>query len=117
VGINLLEKVQLPNLSSLYGAMLAGVDVVIMGAGIPMHIPGVLDKFVTHQTASYRLDVVGATEPISYVFDPQKTFPGIAEIAGDLKRPMFFPIVSSFVLAQALQKRADGEIHGFVIEM
>lgn len=117
VGINLLEKVQLPNLSSLYGAMLAGVDVVIMGAGIPMNIPGVLDKFVTHQAASYRLDVTGATEPVSYTFDPQATFPGIADIAGNLKRPMFFPIVSSFVLAQALQKRADGEIHGFVIEM
>src|ERR1017187_6923518 len=35
VGINLLEKVQLPNLASLYGAMLAGVDYVLMGAGIP----------------------------------------------------------------------------------
>jgi nitronate monooxygenase len=36
VGINLLEKVQMPNLASLYGAMLAGVDYVLMGAGIPV---------------------------------------------------------------------------------
>ncbi|HEX9105945.1 MAG TPA: hypothetical protein VF832_01925, partial [Longimicrobiales bacterium] len=35
VGINLLTKVQLPNLATLYGAMLAGVDYVLMGAGIP----------------------------------------------------------------------------------
>jgi NAD(P)H-dependent flavin oxidoreductase YrpB (nitropropane dioxygenase family) len=39
VGINLLTKVQMPNLPSLYGAMLAGVDYVIMGAGIPREIP------------------------------------------------------------------------------
>jgi nitronate monooxygenase len=34
VGINLLEKIQLPTLATLYGAMLAGVDVVLMGAGL-----------------------------------------------------------------------------------
>ena len=45
VGINYLHKVQLPMLPSLYGAMLAGVDFVLMGAGIPMSIPGVLDQF------------------------------------------------------------------------
>lgn len=33
VGINLLTKVQLPTVPSLYGAILAGVDYVIMGAG------------------------------------------------------------------------------------
>ena len=45
VGINLLTKVQMPNLGSLYGAMLGGVDYVLMGAGIPREIPGVLDRF------------------------------------------------------------------------
>ncbi|MBW3573230.1 MAG: nitronate monooxygenase, partial [Gemmatimonadetes bacterium] len=44
VGINLLTKVQMPNLATLYGAMLAGVDYVLMGAGIPKEIPGVLDR-------------------------------------------------------------------------
>ncbi len=43
VGINFLEKVQMPHLASIYGAMLAGVGYVLMGAGIPLHIPGVLD--------------------------------------------------------------------------
>lgn len=33
VGINRLTKVQLPTLASLYGAILADVDYVIMGAG------------------------------------------------------------------------------------
>lgn len=44
VGINLLEKIQLPTLPSLFGAMLAGVDYVLMGAGIPRQIPGALDS-------------------------------------------------------------------------
>ena len=50
VGVNFLEKVQLPHLASIYGAMLAGVGYVLMGAGIPLHIPGVLDML--HQAAS-----------------------------------------------------------------
>lgn len=118
VGINLLEKVQLPNLASLYGAMLAGVDFVIMGAGVPMQIPGALDNFATHQAADYRVDVHGATQDDDYriVFDPEAVFPGIAEKAGNLKRPNFLPIISSFVLAQALIKRANGRVDGFVIE-
>src|SRR5690606_25475198 len=48
---------------------------------------------------------------------PQAVFPGIAEKVGPLKRPTFLPIVSSVVLAQALRKRANGEVNGFVIEM
>ncbi|HYD52877.1 MAG TPA: nitronate monooxygenase, partial [Gemmatimonadaceae bacterium] len=59
VGINLLTKVQLPNLALLYGAMLAGAHYVLMGAGIPRDIPAVLDAFVDHQPAAIRLDVEG----------------------------------------------------------
>lgn len=118
VGINLLEKVQLPNLASLYGAMLAGVDVVIMGAGIPIQIPGILDDLAEHKPVSYRVDVIGADgeDDIRIHFDPEAIFPGIAEKLGTLKRPLFFPIISSVVLAQALLKRATGRIDGFVIE-
>lgn len=117
VGINLLEKVQLPNTASLYGAMLADVDFVIMGAGIPFQIPGILDDLSTHQATSYRLDIVGETTEDRLHFDPEKVFPGIDERVGTLKRPMFLPIVSSVVLAMALLKRSTGKIDGFVVEM
>ena len=43
VGVNLLEKVQMPTVHALYGVMLAGADYVIVGAGIPKEIPGILD--------------------------------------------------------------------------
>ena len=52
VGINCLEKIQLPLLASLYGAMLAGVGYVLVGAGIPLKVPGVLDAFAAGQAAS-----------------------------------------------------------------
>ncbi|HMV26749.1 MAG TPA: nitronate monooxygenase [bacterium] len=118
VGINLLEKVQMPNLASLYGAMLAGVDYVLMGAGIPTQIAGILDKLRNHEPVSYRLDVQNAApnDDIRFHFDPRKIFPNMAKLTGALKRPKFIPIVSSTVLAQALIKRSEGKIDGFIVE-
>jgi len=51
VGVNLLTKVQLQTLPGLYGAVLAGVHVVLMGAGIPRDVPQVLDRFAAGQAA------------------------------------------------------------------
>ena len=45
VGINFLHKIQAPLLATIYGAMLAGVDIVLVGAGIPLEIPRVLENF------------------------------------------------------------------------
>jgi NAD(P)H-dependent flavin oxidoreductase YrpB (nitropropane dioxygenase family) len=118
VGINLLEKVQMPTLASLYGAMLAGVDYVLMGAGIPTQIARILDKLANHEAVSYRLDVHGASaeDDVRIHFDPATVFPGLAELVGKLKRPKFLPIISSVVLAQALIKRSESEVNGFIIE-
>lgn len=118
VGINLLEKVQLPNLASLYGALLAGVDFVLMGAGIPVQIAAILDQLSEHQAVTYRIDVLGASKDDDYRigFDPERIFPGAAQRLGRLKRPKFLPIISSVILAQALIKRSEGAIDGFVIE-
>lgn len=60
VGLNLLTKLQLPNLAALYGAMLAGVDYVLMGAGIPREIPAALDAFAAQEPATIRLEIEGA---------------------------------------------------------
>jgi nitronate monooxygenase len=118
VGINLLEKVQMPTMASLYGAMLAGVDYVIMGAGIPIQIPGILDQLAQHQPVRYQLDVTGFPGKDVYLhFNPQALFPGLAETTGTLRRPLFLPIVSSVVLALALLKRSSGAVNGFVVEL
>jgi NAD(P)H-dependent flavin oxidoreductase YrpB (nitropropane dioxygenase family) len=116
VGINLLEKIVLPNLSSLYGAMLAGVDYVLMGAGIPREIPGALDKFVNHEEASLKLQVDGASaeDDFKYTFSPRTALE--IDFSKPLKRPDFLAIVSSATLALNLAKKSTGKVNGFVIE-
>ncbi len=118
VGFNLLEKASLPNLALLYGAMLAGVDVVLIGAGIPLRVPGALQRLAGHELASYPLEVEGADKDDHYeiTLEPRACLPGI-EQRGALRVPWFVPIVSSHVLAQALVKRADGPVDGFVVEL
>src|SRR5512141_3526222 len=85
VGINLLTKVQMPTLPSLYGAMLAGVDYVIMGAGIPREIPGVLDALAEHKPTSIKFEVLGG-EGTHLAFDPADHWPTPLH---SLKRPLF----------------------------
>jgi NAD(P)H-dependent flavin oxidoreductase YrpB (nitropropane dioxygenase family) len=115
VGINLLTKVQMPNLATLYGAMLAGVDVVLMGAGIPREIPGALDALAEHRLASLKFDVVGlppgATK--SLTFDPQKH---LQNPTANLARPEFLAIISAHSLAATLARKANGRVDGFVVE-
>jgi nitronate monooxygenase len=115
VGINYLEKLQVPHLPSIYGAMLAGVRYVLMGAGIPLKIPGVLDRFANHGSATYPLYVVGAQDSDDTImtFGPrdfmQHDFP-------PLTRPKFLAIIASNTLATTMLKKANGRVDGFVVE-
>ncbi len=114
VGINLLEKIQLPNLSALYGAMLANVDYVIMGAGIPREIPGALDQLAVNNTARIKISIEGSNEDFIYEFNPNDIFD--LKDMNNLQRPYFFPIVSSATLALNLKKKATGRVDGFIVE-
>jgi nitronate monooxygenase len=114
IGINLLTKVQIPTAASLCGAILAGVDYVMMGAGVPTHIPGVIDDLYHGRRTTLPFSVAGATSdhPASSLsFDPAPYLP-----ATKLLRPKFVGIVSSHVLATALLKRSNGPVDGFVVE-
>lgn len=113
VGINYLHKIQTPTLPSLFGAMLAGVDVVLVGAGIPLEIPAVLDGLVAGKPVEMALQVTGATREHKLRFDPARMFP---EGNPPLKRPAFFPIVSSVALATVLVRKGGGGVDGLVIE-
>ena len=116
VGLNLLTKLQLPNLAALYGAMLAGVDYVLMGAGIPREIPGVLDALAAHEPAEIRLEVEGGRPELDATIrlDPRAHWEGAPPMP--LKRPRFLPIIASNSLATMLARKASGRIDGFVIE-
>ncbi|MCC6407398.1 MAG: nitronate monooxygenase [Planctomycetes bacterium] len=113
VGINLLTKIQFPNLALLYGAMLAGVDCVLMGAGIPREVPGALDGLAAHQPTAIRFDIEGATEPEWLRFDPREHF---ADAPTGLVRPDFLAIIASNSLATMMARKATGRVDGFVIE-
>lgn len=115
VGLNLLTKVQMPTLASLYGAMLAGVDYVLMGAGIPREIPGALDALAQHKFASLRFDVEDASgaEPLYLTLDPAELG---ADAATSLRRPAFLPIISASSLATTLARKANGSVEGFIVE-
>ena len=117
VGINYLEKIQLPHLPSLYGAMLAGVAVVIVGAGIPLEMPGVLDALAIHEATSYPIYVKGAARDADtrMTFNPKDFWEEQVDHAS-LTRPDFLPIVSSDTLARMLCRRSTGEVAGFVVE-
>jgi NAD(P)H-dependent flavin oxidoreductase YrpB (nitropropane dioxygenase family) len=115
VGINLLEKIQLPTLPALFGAMLAKVDYVLMGAGIPRQIPKALTAMSQLETARLTLDVAGALpdEEFHAEFDPRDYCPGQTE---GPPRPKFLAIVASNVLARMLVRKCTPPVDGLVIE-
>jgi nitronate monooxygenase len=115
VGINYLEKIQVPTLPSLYGAMLAGVDYVLMGAGIPRAIPGILDRLAQHLPVQMKIDLKSDKpgDEASVEFDPEEYGRGVLP---PVERPNFIAIVSSHVLATMLTRRSDSKVDGFVVE-
>ena len=115
VGLNLLEKIQLPTLPSLYGAMLANVDYVLMGAGIPRSIPGFLDQLAEGKPAEQKIDVEGVLpgEEFTLRFDPAAFWGGPPPL---LRRPHFFAIVASATLAMTLARKSSGRVDGFIVE-
>lgn len=114
VNINYLEKIQTPHVYSFAGAMLAGVDYITMGAGIPLQVPGVLDSLAEGKPACYRINVDGRSEPAVQKFDLAEHF---KEDIPKLKRPGFFPIISSNLLADLFMTKSSGSIEGFIVEL
>ncbi|HPZ48523.1 MAG TPA: nitronate monooxygenase [Propionibacteriaceae bacterium] len=113
VGINLLEKVQTSTLTATFGAMLADVDYVIMGAGIPKEMPQLVTDFAAGRTGHYTIDVHNATKTYRASLDP-------VAVMGDelptLNRPDFLAIVSLHVLASYLNRNDQIRPDGFIVE-
>ncbi|MCX8030358.1 MAG: nitronate monooxygenase [Thermodesulfovibrionales bacterium] len=115
VGINYLEKIQLPTLPSIFGAMLAGIDYILMGAGIPLLIPGIIDKLSALKPVELRLSVEDnpSNENFYTYFNPKQYCDSKIK---ELKRPKFLAIVSSDIVAKTLVKKASGIVDGFIVE-
>jgi nitronate monooxygenase len=112
VGINFLEKLQLPTSGILYGSMLAGVDYVLVGAGIPREIPGLIDRLTRHETAGLKIRTLGDQGPVEQVFEPTDV---LGVTLPELPRPKFLAIIASATLAVSLARKTPG-VDGFIVE-
>lgn len=115
IGVNYLEKVQLPTPFAVYGALLAGVDYVLMGAGIPADLPRMISSLALGEPVAYRLSVEGAEagDDFSVRLDPSDL---LGSRAPRLARPRFLAIVASNTLASFLAKDPATRPDGFVVE-
>ena len=102
VGINFLRKIELPLPATLYGAMLAGVDYVLVGAGSPADLPGMIRTLARHEPVTVSVKVMGARSDDNVgglTFDPATVLP---LRPANLPRPRFVAIVASSDLARGL---------------
>jgi nitronate monooxygenase len=115
ISINYLEKIAMPHVYAIAGAIFAGVDYVTMGAGIPLQIPKLLEDITEGREASYRLPVIGKNiTSFTMTFDLKKFF---GNDLPPMKKPGFIPIIASNLLANIFIKKVGAEnIHGFVVE-
>ncbi len=122
IGVNYLQKIEVPTPAAIFGAMLAGVDVVLMGAGIPSQIPQLLNDLSDFKAVEYPVKVIDAPNGKSYktAFDPSQILDiNKAKIyfeSESLKRPVFLAIVSSDVLAYFLAKSEKTKPDGYIVE-
>ncbi|ABP54087.1 2-nitropropane dioxygenase, NPD [Salinispora tropica CNB-440] len=114
VGINYLEKIQLATPAAVYGAMLAGVDYILMGAGLPSEIPSLIDALAHHQPVKLPVAVEGspAGETHAVAFNP----PDLIGQLPPLPRPRFLAIVSAASLVSYLARSPRTCPDGFVLE-
>lgn len=112
VGINLMDKLRLPMLAGIYGAMLAGVEYILMGAGIPTEASGAIDRLSENKRAEMSHTLEDGGESQMFSFDPADYF----KVLPQVRRPSFFPIISTHTLAAALLRRSRGKVDGFIIE-
>ena len=113
IGINFVEKIQLATPASIFGAILAGVDYILMGAGIPASIPQLNRDLSDGQKITFKIRVEGAGNAHLLAFNPV-IIKGID--FQELHRPKFLAIVSSHILANYLARDEVTRPDGFVIE-
>lgn len=115
--MNFLHKIELPLLYTLYGAMLAGVDGVVVGAGNPEGLAAVCAQLANHETVSNPLSVLyrESGEAFSITLAPRQLCGG-AFAQKPLMRPAFLAIVSLEGLAQLMARSPTRVPDGFIIE-
>ena len=111
IGINFLHKIQMTTAASVFGAMLAGVDYIIMGAGIPRELPKLIRSIAKLEVGSVPVDVIGGPAVLTAI-NPLDFVPAGTQI----KKPKFLAIISVDVLGTYLARDEETRPDGFIIE-
>ena len=111
IGINFLHKIQMTTAASVFGAMLAGVDYIIMGAGIPRELPKLIRSITKLEVGSVPVDVIGGPATLTAI-NPLDFVPAGTQI----KKPKFLAIISVDVLGTYLARDEETRPDGFIIE-
>ncbi|MCU0821642.1 MAG: hypothetical protein MUC95_04110 [Spirochaetes bacterium] len=115
--INFLKKIEAPLVCSIYGAILAGADGIVVGAGNPDGLPALCGELSMHREVSMEFPVLYKEpgekfilpfNPAKYISDELKKTP--------VRRPAFLSIVSHETLARALAESGSGAPDGLIIE-
>lgn len=115
ISANFLEKIQMPHVYSVTGAMLAGVDYITGGAGVFLQMPILMRQVANGDEVTYDVDVIGINvKSYKMRFDPAKFF---GAKLPQMKIPGFIPIIASNLLASIFVKKLPaGSVQGFVVE-
>ncbi|MBK8988800.1 MAG: nitronate monooxygenase [Chloroflexi bacterium] len=115
--INFLNKIELPLIYVMYGAMLAGVDGVIVGAGNPEGLPALCQQLAQHTPVAHEISVLyrETGEEFAIAFDPQQVAEGRLTTR-PLTTPAFLAIVSLEDLVKVLAESKTAPPDGFIIE-
>lgn len=113
VGVNYLEKVQMATPAAAFGAILAGVDFVLVGAGIPREIPELLTDLAEGRVGGVTVEVAGSDQEHRVEVDPSDLLGVRLPV---LRRPRLLAIIAATVLAAYLARNEATRPDGFVVE-
>ena len=116
VGINVLRKIELPMPATLYGAILARVDVVLCGAGSPAEIPDLVRGLARHEDVAIDVRVMGARSSDGFGRMPFSPTAVVPNPGPALAPPAVLAIIASTDLATGLAGTDRTRPDGFIIE-
>lgn len=115
VGVNYLRKIETPLPFACLGAILAGVDYVLVGAGNPGEIPDLLRRLARRDGAALPVRTQGTTSADGQ-FAVRCSPRALLGHGAPLDVPKVLAIVSSTDLAVGLSEDPSASPDGFVVE-
>ena len=114
ISVNFLTKIEPPHLFAIFGAILAGVDIITAGAGLPIQFPQIIDGIMEGARVYYKLSIASSSKnPAVISFDPKRFLLGTTRA---LEKPDFLPIITLPLAGEIILKKTGGKADGFVVE-